>query len=205
MSFFSNIFSLSLSLFRSLFYFLCVCFYIWHMRSLSISSTQRIEKRERERGLERLERGEKETLCLSLDPLTSWRSLAALSFILSLLHFPSSFAAFCSRSHLGEYVTGTASSFAASATSASVTPPAACVVASTRTRFHSERWKSGWWPAASATSAAAERNATAAAKFFVRKSREREVPSAERRQAGREGSLASRSARERSGVSLEGW
>ena len=117
-------------------------------------------------------------------------------------HFPSLAAACCSLSHLGEYVTGTASSFAARLTSASVTPPAACVVASTRTRVHSVRWKSGWWPAASATSAAAERKATAAAKFFVRKSREREVPSGERRQAGREGSLASRSARERSGVSL---
>ena len=187
-------------------------FFFFTISFLSLShrfESEKREKSERSRGRSRERReGEKTPSFLSL-PLSRPRPRSrSLPLSLSLkLHLPPSpsfvaAAAACSLSHFGEYTTGTASSFAARDASASVIPPAACVVASTRTRFHSVRWKSGWWPAASATSAAADRNATAAAKFFARHSRDSRVPSGERRQAGKERSLASRSARERSGVSL---
>lgn len=97
------------------------------------------------------------------------------------LHFP------CSFNHFGEHSTGTASTRAARPTSASVIPPAACVVRLTVTSRKFSRWRSGWWPALFATGASALKKASAASKLRATRKRVSAVPSGLTVQAGRAG------------------
>mgnify|MGYP006160507071 CR=1 FL=1 len=87
-------------------------------------------------------------------------------------------AAICARFHFGEYVTRHSSMRAARTRSFFVSPPTSCVYSTTSTLRQLVRWKSGWWPASSATSPARLRNAMASLKFFATKAREMCVPSA---------------------------
>lgn len=125
-----------------------------------------------------------------------------------LTHFysPPFAAAACSRNHFGEYSHGTASNRAASAASASVMPPAACVVTRTVTTFQPAMDTSGWWPSASAMGATADIQAAAAEKVRALNARSKHLPSSVRRHAGSDLRWVASSAGVRSGVSLGcGW